>query len=148
MKETIIKYKNTYQELPEIPHIKKLWHQGYWDGPCNGVCEVDNKKCWFELIDEWVDHNEWPDEDLDFEPLWYRRFLIVQLTDEQFQELKKRHEKFQRMVGTHCDYNDKGERGYYQPNDTTDQYYKEQKSEPDYVLEAASDSHVIGWYQQ
>src|SRR5580698_1129869 len=106
MKETLEKYKNIYQTLPRLPNMKKLWHHGYWDGALSGVCEVDGKKCWFEKIEEWLDNNDYPEDD--DEPLWYRRFLIVQLTTEQFQEIEKCHNKFRRMVGTHTDYNDEG----------------------------------------
>jgi len=153
MKQTLAKYKNTYQNLPHLPEMKKLWHHGYWDGALSGVCEVDGKKCWFEIIEDYFENNAPPEDDnADWDPLWYRRFLIVQLTNDQFQEIEKRHNKFRRMVGTHTDYDDQGKRGNYHCTDTitpetVDQFYQEAKTEVPFIFEAASDDHILGWVE-
>lgn len=100
MKKCIQKYKTCYQDLPQIHKWKKLWHQGYWDGALSGVCEVNGEKCWFELLEEWSDNNSYSPEDSpeyeDFEPPWFRRFLVFKLSEEQYSELLRRHQKFER----------------------------------------------------
>jgi hypothetical protein len=150
MKDIIKKYEETYTQLPKL-QVKKLWHHGYWDGPTSGVCEVDGKKCWFELIEEWHDKYDDYDDD-DFTAPWYRRYLVHHLTDEQFKEIEARHEKFQRMVGTHTDYNEEGRRGNFHYNDTVsketvEQYYKESKDEKFPDITPASEEHILGWYE-
>lgn len=155
MKKTVEKYKLSYQSLPQIPEMKKLWYLGYWDGVWSGVCEVDGQKCFFDFLEAWYDNNRYPDEDdLDydtFEAPWYRRFLIVKLTDEQYQELEKRHAKFQRMVGCHTDYDENGKCGTKNSptatSETLKQYYDEAKVEVLSPMEAATEDHVLGWYE-
>jgi len=157
MKETIAKYKGVYQDLPKLPIMRKLWHCAYWDGAISGVCLVDNKHCWFECIDQFNNYPENDYEDCEsetwnFEPGWYRRFLIVELTQDQFVDIEKRHNKFQRMVGTHTDYDENGHRGSFHLTDeiteeTFNQFYAEAKVEPEFILEAASDLYVLGWIE-
>jgi len=153
MKQTLAKYKNTYQNLPHLSEMKKLWHHGYWDGAVSGVCEVDGKKCWFGLIEDYFENNGAPeDASADWDPPWYRRFLIVQLTAEQFKEIEKRHNKFRRMVGTHTDYDDQGHRGSFHYTDTItqetfDTFYREAKTEVPFDFEADSDAYVLGWVE-
>jgi hypothetical protein len=133
--------------------MKKLWHHAYWDVALSGVCEVDGKKCWFEIIEEYFDNNDPPEEyGDDWDPPWYRRFLIVALTVEQFNEIEKRHDKFRRMVGTHTDYDDQGHRGTFHYTDTItqqsfDQYFRENKKELSFDFEAFSEAHVLGWVE-
>jgi hypothetical protein len=152
VKDIIEKYEPIYQSLPKLPKIKKLWHHGYWDGPTSGVCEVEGQKCWFELVDEWHDKYDDYDDD-DFQPLWWRRYLVHRLTDEQFNSLYNRHRKFQHMVGYHTDYDDDGHRldrfpaGCSATQETTDQYFKETKTEDFPSIKPVSEEYIIGWYE-
>lgn len=154
MKDLIQKYESCYEQLPKITNIKKLWHHGYWDGPRNGVCEVNGQKCWFELITEWHDKYDDYDDD-DFDAPWYRRFLVHRLTKEQYEALHVRHLKFQRMVGHHTDYDEDGHRmerfpsGCTANQETTDLYFKEAKESKEVFpsIEPVSEEDIIGWYE-
>lgn len=151
MSKTLDKYADNYQKFPQLKEMRKLWHSGYWDGPLSGMCLIDGQKCWFECIDEWGNHNSYPEDDEEFEQPWYRRFLIWKLTDQQQTEIEKRHAKFQRMVGTHCDYDDEGHRGHFHYNDTVTpesfkQYYEEAKLEEKIDI-TPNDDQIIGWYE-
>lgn len=156
MKDYLKKYKDSYQLLPQLPKMKKLWHAGYWDGPLSGVCEIDGQKCWYEAVAEWIDDNSYPSEDdpayEEFEPPWYRRYLIHKLTDAQFKEIEAWHDKFRRMVGTHCDYDDQGIRSNFHYNETITpetfkQYYEESKTQKVIDVGPVSDDQILGWYE-
>lgn len=152
MRAIIEKLKGTYQTLPQIPEMKKLYHLGYWDGPLSGMCLVNGEKYFFECIEEWTDNNSYPEDDDDFEAPWYRRFLLWKLTDEQQAHLDQRHAKFQRMVGTHTDYDESGKRGNFVYNEqitaeTVAQFYRESKDEPWISMDPASDDMILGWYE-
>lgn len=151
MKEIIEKFEKTYEQFPKLPNVKKLWHHGYWDGPTSGICEVNGQKCWFELIEEWHDKHDDYDDD-DFSPPWYRRYLVHKLTEEQFSEIEKRHNKFRRMVGSHTDYDESGHRGTFHYNETINaetvaQFYAESKNEPPVNINPISEEYIIGWYE-
>jgi len=132
--------------------MRKLWHSDYWDGPINGLCIVNDEKCWYEMIEENSDSgHDVPDEPLP----WYRRYLVWKLTDEQLNYVEVRHEKFRRMVGTHSDYvydeNDACSRGKYQPNgELTSQYYEEARIEADLEKPlniSPAVERIIGWHE-
>lgn len=151
MKDIIKKYEGSYEQLPKL-QVKKLWHHGFWDGPTSGICEVDSQKCWFELIEEW--HDKYSDyDDDDFDAPWYRRYLVHRLTDEQFQAIKERHDKFCRMVGYHTNYDDNGRRcdrfpdGHSITPESQAQYYAESKGEAFPDITPASEEYIIGWYE-
>lgn len=145
------KFKENYQKLPQLPTMRKLWHSNYWDGPLSGMCLIEGQKYWFECVEEWLDNNSYPEDDDDFETPWYRRFLIWKLTDEQQATIEARHAKFQRMVGTHCDYDENGHRGNFHYNDTITpetfkQFYEESKLESRMDITPTED-RILGWYE-
>lgn len=146
------KYKDTYQNFPQLSSIKMLWHSGYWDGPLSGMCSVAGEKYWFECIEQWDDKNSYPEDDDDFYPPWYRRYLIWKLDPEQQVTIESRHLKFQTMVGTHTDYNESGQRSHFRLSDkitqeTVNQYYEEAKLEKRFDL-IISDESIIGWFER
>jgi len=160
--ENLDKYVDNYQQFLKLNsdiEMKMLWHSGYWDGPLSGLCllkdkrdiEPNNQKYWFSYAEAWIDNNSYPEDDDDFEPPWWRRFIIIKPTNNQLADVEARHAKFQRMVGTHCDYNDEGKRSNFHYNDTVTkeslkQYYKESKSEitPSVMI---NDDQIIGWIE-
>jgi hypothetical protein len=145
-------FKNNYQQFPQLPEMKKLCHFNYWDGPLSGLCLINGNKYWYECVEEWLDNNRYPDDDDDFEPPWYRRYLIWKLTDEQLAAIEARHAKFQRMVGTHTDYSEDGkERGRFHYNETVTpetfkQFYEEAKLEKPIDI-TPNASQIIGWWE-
>lgn len=95
-------YENTYQfVLKKLPcdEIKVLWEYDHWDGPLSGACEYLGEKCWFECIDEW--QTAMLNSDYDGEASWYRRFIIVGLTPEQWVYCSSFHEAWLATYG--CD---------------------------------------------
>ena len=149
------KYKDNYQKFPRLHEMKMLWHGNYWDGPLAGMCLIDSQKYWFECIEQYHDNNPYPSEeeyDAGWESPWYRRFLVWKLTDEQLKVIEERHAKFQRMVGTHCDYDESGkQRGYFHYNDTITeetfkQFYAESKLEKPVDI-TPTDEQILGWYE-
>lgn len=148
------KFKETYQSFPKLPEWRKLWHGNYWDGPLSGMCLVNGERYWYECIEEYHDNNPYPSEeeyDAGWEAPWYRRYLIWKLTDEQQAIIDARHEKFQRMVGTHCDYDENGHRGNFHYNDTVTpetfkQFYAESKLEKPIDITPTED-RILGWYE-
>lgn len=137
---------------PKIEPPKMLFHVGYWDGPLSGLCLVDGTKCWFAMSEEYDGpHPETEQERDDFTPPWYRRFLVWRLSAEELAEVERRHEKFRRMVGTHCDYTEDGLRGRFAlggeiTQATVDRYYAESKLEPVQNLKPA-DGSIVGWFE-
>lgn len=149
-------YKNNYLHLPKINNWKILWHNSYWDGPLNGVCEVNGTKCYFQSLEFWHDNNTYPPEDSpeyeDFIQPWDRRFLVFRLTDEQFRYLEDRHKKFQTMVGMHTTYDENGKRPSFHYNETitpetVKQYYLDVKNEKRMEINPISDEVILGWYE-
>lgn len=137
MKDYIEKYSKSYLSFPQLFNFKKLWHISYWDGPINGVCEVDGNKCWFEVIEMWIDNNSYPEDDDDFEQPWSRRFLITKLTDVQFEYQKNNHEKWEKMKVA---------------PDTLAQYYAYCKTEEyknNYISPVPlTEDCILGWYER
>lgn len=151
-------YKKNYHILfPQIFEMKKLWHLGYYDGPISGVCEFLNNKCYFDVIEYWDENNSYPDQDdpeyEDFSPPWSRRYLIYYLSDEQFEKLRIKHEKFQRMVGLHTDYDLNQYRAKFEYNskitpETVAQFYKEANEDKQIIdCNPVNESCIIGWYE-
>lgn len=145
-------YKGNYQSFPQLDTLKKLWHHSYWDGALSGVCEVNGDKCWFECIEEWLDNHSFPEDDDNFEPPWYRRFLVHKLTNEQFLAVKARNDKFRQMVGNHTNYDESGKRSSFQYNDTitpetVNRFYEESKSDVFPDISPVSDKDIVGWYE-
>lgn len=148
-------YINNYQRFPKLPEMRMLYHLGYWDGPLSGICLIDGQKYWFECIEEWRDNNKWPDENdpayEDFEPPWYRRYLIWKLTDDNLAEIEARHQKWQRMVGMHCDYDENGARKFFHYTETITpetvrQYYEDAAKLPKLDL-TPNEDQIIGWHE-
>jgi hypothetical protein len=147
----IEKFENNYEHLPKLLTMQKLWHYLYWDGPISGLCLLDGAKCWYQMVDEWSCHNEYPDN-IDFEAPWYRRFIIFKLTDEHLNIIELNHYKFQTMVGMHTTYDNNGHLlGCFRHTetinqDTVDQYYDWKKSIADLDISPA-ESQLIGWFE-
>jgi hypothetical protein len=77
---------------------------------------------------------------------YYRRFLIVELSDEQLREKEYWHNLFREKVGTHTDFEVQGKtlEEKLKPKETWDEFYRpyQQRKEVD-----LSDNLVIGWFE-
>ena len=109
--------KNT-EKIPDgLPFYSRekwkfLWENDRYDGPLEGVCEVEGKKYYFLFHDDhWYklskeDMNKVMNEELSL--LWTRSFYLADLSEEQWEKEIKRHEDFCKYVGTYCNYNENG----------------------------------------
>ena len=128
--------------LPQFPHIDEklllvLWHCEYWDGPRSGVLIYMAKPHWFQIYDQ-EDSGRWQD--------WYGKFLVFQLSEEQYAKEAANHRLFQEKVRSHTDYDSDGwpVRGEQKPQETWHEYYDKAKKHPELDL---SDNEVVGWFE-
>lgn len=107
-----------YDKEPE-PVITMLWHSNYYDGPLSGLAEYNEKKYWFDMVQD------------DHDTLFHiRTFGLYKLSPEELETEEKRHRLFRDMVGHHCDYGDNY--APYEGKDTTGKYYKLSETWKDY----------------
>ncbi len=112
-----------------IDESQILWINDYYDGPLQGIVELNGKRLLFDMIDR------------DLLGQKHRRFWLINLNRKQLAEEQKWHELFCKNVGTHLDYTDRERHTaltsechkFYDP-------YKERK-EPDY-----SQNEIVGWF--
>lgn len=78
------------REYREGIDIRMLWHSHFYDGPFNGMADVNGVMVWFDC----------PDDDR----FGWRRYDVFALTAEQIAIEVARHDEFDRMVGTHTNY--------------------------------------------
>jgi len=82
-----------------VDDIRLLWHSNFWDGILSGMLNYNEKKYWFECIDQTVYGGK-------------RQFAVIDLTQEQLMVEEKWHQLFRDNVGTHCDYDENGQRDF------------------------------------
>jgi hypothetical protein len=102
---------NNLCELPEL-QVRLLWHNGYWDGPLDGVCEYDGRRCGFSIVNSTAQQK--------------RVFRVRELSPEALAALEKQHAHFQHYVGTHTDYDAQGKRnlGAVKSKEERNKFYK------------------------
>lgn len=128
----------TMKELRSISNgdTRILYHIDYWDGPVSGVCLFNNKKCYFDTIDEYHENifmeeskwNEWcnncklnnididiDDKIIDF--IWYRIYGIYETPDNVIDILDYNNKLFTDNVGDNCNYDINGKKIIYKPKD-------------------------------
>src|SRR6202012_5197767 len=121
-----------FKAIRELPFKERekdfevLWHSNYWDGMLSGVIKMGDREYWIECVLDGVCALS-PEPDVGY--VNGRNFAIVQLTDEQIQELYRRHTDFQESVGRHTDYT-KGSRTLGAHGKDLEGYYKRAKEWP------------------
>jgi len=127
------------ESVPEVSQERVCirWASGYWDGPMDGLADVDGRLVWFCIADEAS------------EPAapWCRRFWLVVLTSEQLARELARHADFQRYVGTHFDYDEQGRRDLsaQRPQSEWSTFYSKYSPEERDPGDL-SENEVIGWF--
>lgn len=111
--------KSLINRLEQIPYNQIVieYENDLWDGPSEGVCKWKNKKyyfIWYGGMDEEKDE-------------MIRKFLVIDLTKEQWLEENKEHTQFMR-------FSEKGQ---------LEEFYKEQESYPEYKVDQIQ---LIGWF--
>lgn len=98
-----------YLALPKIDRseIQLLWHHDYWDGYLSGFCLYKDRMHFLKCVDEgetFYKDSDCDEVDEERSDPWYRRYTIIELTDEEIAEVTRCHELFRQHVGTHTDY--------------------------------------------
>ena len=130
---------NSYQSLPKLDRseLSLLWYSDFWDGPKSGLLLLQGGKYWFQMFEESQD----PDL-ADF----YRRFLVVELTEEQLSEEEQWHALFQEKVGRHTDYglNRREELAKLRPRHIQEEFYSLYRERKPLDINS---NPVVGWFE-
>lgn len=134
-----------YRTLPFLPFadLTLLWHCDFWDGPQSGLLNWRGERYWFQVQEEYA-----PPEGDEAAYPWYRRFLVIRLTEQQLRDKDEWHELFRRCVGTHTDYRPNGDGmrgvGVVRPREQWAEFYDayQQRTPPD-----LSRNEVVGWFE-
>ncbi len=108
--------KEEILKLPEIKNYRLLWHSTYWDGMMSGMLLYNDQAYWFSCFDDASDYATWIESDNINEPDlspseqlgFYRRFAVIELTDEQIAKAKYWNDLFCKYVGTYTNYDENG----------------------------------------
>lgn len=88
-----------FDKLPLIPktEYKLLWHDDYWDGPVQGMLEYKGEKLYFMMHKD-GEYKKGTDS------FTLRTFTVYKLKPDILARQMDWHKLFQRLVGTHTDY--------------------------------------------
>ena len=122
--------KNDTGTVREIPRagVRILWVNDFYDVPLQGVAEVEDVRCLFEIID--------PDADEVYS------YWLIAFSPEQLREEEVWHELFCRKVGTHFDYT--GRPASSAEEVCPDEFYGPYnlRTQPNYTF-----NEIIGWFK-
>ena len=131
------------QEI-NLKDINLLWHLGYYDGYLSGIAKYQGKLVYVNFIEDNPDlYQPSDDEDyLDNLP-WYRKFAVLELSEEQIKFELQRHQDFESFVGNHTNYLDgKRSLGSLKPREQWDLFYKKYAN----IKNDYSQNKVLGFY--
>lgn len=117
-----------------------LWHLGYYDGYLSAIALYHN----FYVFVLCVQEN--PEAYLVDDPeeiIWFRKYLVYRLSDEQIKIELEKHSDFEHFVGTHTNYfNNKRVMGPLKPQSQWSLFYDKYKNKnQDY-----SKNEVVAYY--
>jgi len=114
------------------PGVRLLWTNSWWDGPLAGLLIFSNKHLYFKIVKEKYNKiGRW------------RKFALYHLTEEQMEEENYWHELFCKHVGTHNNFNEKGEReGKLLPQTNWHKFYNEYPNKEPLILNHIS---IVGF---
>ena len=79
-----------YHDEQDQPDLEMLWHDNYYDIPLSGVAKYNGQYVYFNVFDQAENGNT--------------TFNIYSMSEEEIAYRFKRHRKFQKNVGYHCDH--------------------------------------------
>jgi len=134
---------NTAKSLPPfdgVPQVDRarvrlLWHVAYWDGPLSGLAVFEEQRCWFKVAD--------PDAA-------ERGALLYPLDEGEWLREREKHQRFQRFVGRHTDYDALGRRdiGDVLPSEAWPHFFEEKVGAvPDNDGSAYTRRPAIAWFK-
>lgn len=118
-----------------LGQVKFIYHNGYWDGPLSGVCEVDGKRLYFSCVNDYHD-------DIDG-----RIYKVYDLTEEEWKEEEFWNKLFVENVGNHCYYDNGRRTGTVKPQALHDNFYKH----PDYAKRRGwkeEEKPILGYFDR
>ena len=137
-----MKYKDFKEDIVESleyyndSQIDVLWIDDFYDGMLSGICDIKGKKCKAEMI------SESSQEKCD----WYRKYIIIELTEQQYKEELYWHNLFLENVGNHWDNTSeqKAIGNVVHSRDKWDNFYipYKEKYKPNF-----NENKVVGWYK-
>ncbi len=74
--------------VPEVSE-RMLWHNEFWDGPLDGVCEVDGVPHWFKCAN--AEESGWP------------IYLVYEMLPGEWEAERLHHEVWAETVGRHTE---------------------------------------------
>ena len=88
---------SNYHLLPQLPSsaITWLWFDDFWDGPLSGLVSYAQQRYWCQMIAERPPGAP--------SGSFYRRFVLLMLSEQEYAEETYWHDLFRRFVGTHTD---------------------------------------------
>ncbi len=128
---------DTYRALPQIPRadVTLLWHGEYYDGSINGLLLWRGERLWFDTIEA----------SSETETAWYRRYVLIRLSEQQRRDEEWWHELFRQHVGTHTDHvRADSDPGTVRPQGQHAKFYDAYAKRASLDL---SQNEVIGWFE-
>lgn len=129
-------------------HVRWIYDAGYYDGPLSGQVAVQSGEViggdpvdlifWAEVFEECGI----PEAACGF----YRRFQLIQLTQQAREEEARRHALFQKYVGLHTDYTETGARdigALVHPESEWGKYYEQAATWAEWKPEG----EIVGWFE-
>lgn len=148
-------------KLPELPEDYRsqlaqiderqlliMWHCSWYDGPLSGVIAYKDKPHWFDILIQDDDLRSYADENGVTWLAWYRRYLILELSEEQYQEELYWNNLFREKVGTYWDYDEAGSRkkdGSFKPREMHFDFYNAAKNRRPRDF---TNNVIIGWFER
>lgn len=130
-------YDNNYQHLKQVDYadIIQLFSYDYYDGDLSGACEYNGFKCWFVCVDMASRDDK----------SYYRRYIIIKLTDIQWSEIHCKIMKYEIMAGYDSTYSNIPETQIY-TTESRKQYFLEEDNISEFIVEYEKDS-VLGYFE-
>ena len=127
--------KQLLLKWPKVSNYNLLWHCNYYDGPIDGILEVDGINCKFVGISKSTDKND-------------NYFLIISLTDQQYKEFEWDQELFERYVGNNNTYPARNVGiEIKHPKQDWDKYYKAGTNKILDLMQNIDEGKVVGWFK-
>ena len=82
-----------------VDEVEVKWSANYWDGILSGMCVYNNEYCWFDICAEFslpLEDEDYKEEDIFSMVELIRRFVIIELSEDQKRNLFSQHDRFLR----------------------------------------------------
>lgn len=139
-------YRSHLAQIDEH-QLRIMWHCSWYDGPLSGVIAYKNKPYWFEIVIQDDEFRTYTDEDGVEWREWYRRYLLLELSEEQYQEELYWNSLLREKVGAYWDYDEDGNRkrdGSFKPREMHSEFYDAAKHRKPRDF---TNNTIAGWFE-